>query len=122
VAAVITASPGVTDAVVYGVTIPNTDGRAGMAALVVDAGFNLDALRRHVFDRLPTYARPLFLRLVAAIELTGTFKLNKQKLAREGYDPASITDTLYFYDKRSQAYVSLETGLYERIRAGAVAL
>jgi fatty-acyl-CoA synthase len=116
VAAVITASPGVTDAVVYGVAIPNTDGRAGMAALVVDAEFNLDVFRRHVFDRLPTYARPLFLRLVPSIALTGTFKLNKQELSREGYDPAVVNDLLYFDDRRTQAYVRLHTALYERVR------
>jgi fatty-acyl-CoA synthase len=118
VAAVITSSPGVTDAVVYGVAIPNTDGRAGMAALVVDAEFNLEAFRRHVYDRLPAYARPLLLRLVPSIALTGTFKLNRQELAREGYDPAVVNDVLYFDDRRTQAYVRLDTALCARIQSG----
>jgi len=118
VAAVITASPGVTDAVVYGVAIPNTDGRAGMAALVVDAEFNLDAFRRYVFDRLPAYARPLFLRLVPSIALTGTFKLNRQELAREGYDPAVVNDVLYFNDRRTQLYVRLDMALNASIQSG----
>jgi fatty-acyl-CoA synthase len=118
VAAVITASPGVTDAVVYGVVIPNTDGRAGMAALVVDAEFNLGAFRHHVFNRLPAYARPLFLRLVPSIALTGTFKLNRQELAREGYDPAVVNDVLYFDDRRTRAYVQLDAALYAHIQGG----
>jgi fatty-acyl-CoA synthase len=118
VAAVIAASPGVTDAVVYGVAIPNTDGRAGMAALVVDAEFNLGAFRRHVLDRLPAYARPLFLRLVPSIALTGTFKLNKQELARQGYDPAVVNDVLYFDDRLTQEYVRLDVALCAHIQSG----
>jgi fatty-acyl-CoA synthase len=122
VAAVLTASPGVTDAVVYGVAIPNTDGRAGMAALVVNPEFDLDALRHHLADALPAYARPLFLRLVPAIELTGTFKLRKQALTLSGYDPTKVNDVLYFDDKRHQAYVRVDTTLFECIQGGALTL
>ena len=38
--------PGVIDATTYGVAIPGADGRAGMAAIVVDESFDLDAIRR----------------------------------------------------------------------------
>src|SRR3989475_188495 len=54
---------GVKAANVYGVAIPGTDGRAGMAALVTDGELDLAALRIHLIDRLPGYARPLFLRI-----------------------------------------------------------
>src|SRR5256885_2511728 len=84
VTAVITACPGVSDAVVYGVGVPGTEGRAGMAAVVVAAQFELAALRRHL-QALPAYARPLFIRIVPSIELTGTFRLKKSELARQGY-------------------------------------
>ena len=53
-----------------------------MAALVVGKDFDLRQLRQAA-ARLPVYARPLFLRIVPAIELTGTFKLRKQDLARD---------------------------------------
>lgn len=122
VAGVIASCPGVADAVVYGVAIPRTDGRAGMAALVVDRPFELSKLRSHVAAHLPDYARPLFVRIVPAIELTGTFKLNKQDLARQGFDPTGISDEIYFDDKRQQAYVRLDAPLFERIRAGEVRL
>src|SRR6266480_4658503 len=62
VAEAICAFRGVTDANVYGVQIPGTEGRAGMAALVADE-LDLAAFRNHLIARLPGYARPLFLRL-----------------------------------------------------------
>ncbi|MDB6042671.1 MAG: long-chain-acyl-CoA synthetase [Gammaproteobacteria bacterium] len=122
VTAVITACPGVSDAAVYGVTVPGTDGRAGMAALVVNTKFELGTFRHHLATRLPDYARPLFLRIVTSIELTGTFKLRKQELALEGYDPARITGDLYFDDRQRQAYVRLDAALAARLRAGKLRL
>jgi fatty-acyl-CoA synthase len=122
VGAVITSCPGVADAAVYGVAIPRTDGRAGMAALVVDRTFELATLRSHVAAHLPDYARPLFVRIVPAIALTGTFKLDKRDLAEQGFDPTAISDGVYFDDKRQQAYVRLDTPLFERICKGGMHL
>jgi fatty-acyl-CoA synthase len=116
----LTASRGVQDGVVYGVTVPGADGRAGTAALVVDAQFNLAAFRADVAQRLPAYARPVFLRLLQTIESTGTFKPRKQELAQAGFDPARIQDPLYFDDPRAQAYVPLDAALFAAISAGAV--
>jgi fatty-acyl-CoA synthase len=122
VTAVITACPGVSDAAVFGVTIPGTDGRAGMAALVVNPKFDLGTFRRHIAARLPEYAWPLFLRIVTSIALTGTFKLRKQELALEGYDRDRVDDDLYFDDKRHQAYVAVDAGLHAQLRAGKLRL
>jgi len=113
--------PGVIDAVVYGVTIPDTEGRAGMAAVAVGHDFNLFAFRRHL-GQLPEYARPLFLRIRGEIELTSTFKPKKQDLLREGYDPAVIGDAVYFNDSERQAFVRLDRQLYDRIQTGEVRL
>jgi fatty-acyl-CoA synthase len=118
VAGVIAACRGVAEAAVYGVQVPATEGRAGMAALVTDEHFNLGELRRSLVERLPEYARPLFLRIVSSIELTGTFKLRKQELAGEGYDPARVCDALYMDDPASQAYVPLDGELHARLQAG----
>lgn len=118
VADAITTCAGVIEAVVYGVTIPKTEGRAGMAAIVGGGGFNLAALQQHLAERLPEYARPLFLRLRDAIETTGTFKPKKPELSRDGYDPTATTDPLYFYDRERAAFVKLDAVLYERIRGG----
>lgn len=122
VAATITACPGVVEAVVYGVAIPGAEGRAGMAAAVVGPGFDLAAYRRHLVAHLPEYARPLFLRVCGAIEATATFKPKKQDLAREGYDPATTADAIYFDDRLHQAFVKVDAALHERIRAGGVRL
>ena len=122
VAGVITGCSGVVDAAVYGVTVPGTDGRAGMAALVTGEGFDLAALRRALQERLPAYARPLFLRIVAAIELTGTFKLRKHELALEGYDPTRIRDAVYIDDRERNEYVPLDARLHEQLQAGVLRL
>ena len=122
VTAVVTAFRGVTDAAVFGVTVPGAEGRAGMAALVVDSSFDLGAFRRHLVEGLPEYARPLFLKVVPGIELTGTFKLRKQDLAAAGYEQASATDTLYFDDRQQGAYVVMDESLLARIRGGKMRL
>ena len=110
--------PGVRDATVYGVAIPGADGRAGMAALVVDDDFDLAALHRHVAACLPSYARPVFVRIRAELATTGTFKHRKDELAREGYDPAATSDAIYVSDPQQQAYVRVDGALFERIQRG----
>ena len=122
VAAVVCASPGVLEAVVYGVTIPGRDGRAGMAAAVVRPNFDLAALRGYLVDRLPEYARPLFFRVRDRIDMTATFKAKRHDLAREGYDPSATTDAIYFNDPIRQHFVRLDAETFARIRSGDVRL
>ena len=117
----IAACPGVIDAVVYGVTVPGTEGRAGMAAVVVGRTFDLTAFRLHL-ARLPEYARPLFLRVRGEIETTATFKRKAWDLSREGYDPVAIGDAIYFNDAERGAFVRLDKALYDRIQTGQVRL
>ncbi|MCG6205616.1 long-chain-acyl-CoA synthetase [Rhodopseudomonas sp. HC1] len=115
VAETLATCPGVVDASVYGVAVPHSDGRAGMAALVVADGFDLEALYRHVAERLPAFARPLFVRLRPALEITGTFKQKKQDLIDDGFDPDRISDPLYFADAPAGHYVALDAALYRRL-------
>jgi fatty-acyl-CoA synthase len=117
VAAAIAGCRGVTEVAVYGVKVPHAEGRAGMAALVVGEGFELAELRRAV-STLPPYARPVFVRLAAALEVTATFKLRTQELTRQGYDPSAISDALYADDTASGEYLRLDAGLHERIMSG----
>jgi fatty-acyl-CoA synthase len=121
VAAVAAACPGVNDAAVYGVQVPGTEGRAGMAAIVVGPEFNLTAFRDHLGARLPDYARPVFVRIVPGMELTGTFKLRKQTLLAEGYDPSVVTG-VYFEDRTQRAYVALDGAAYQLLQARALKL
>ena len=117
----LSAVPGIREANVYGVTVPGLDGRAGMAALVVDGDFNLEQLPTRL-KALPNYARPIFLRLSPSIEVTGTFKQRKVDLVREGLDPSAIADPLYFLDPDSGKYERLTPERYgEILEAGASA-
>jgi len=110
---------GVKEANVYGVAIPGADGRAGMATIVADdRRLDLAAFRAHLVDHLPDHARPLFLRVRDDLPVTATFKHTKSALVREGYDPASIDDALYFDDRERQAFIPLDKALYRRIHNG----
>ena len=115
---------GVHEAIVYGVAMPNADGRAGMAALVVDdpQSFDLQGLRDFIAQRLPVYARPLFIRFRPALEVTGTFKQKKVDLVAEGYDPARTMDPIYFDDRRAGAYVPVRPHFAARLVAGEFAV
>jgi fatty-acyl-CoA synthase len=114
----LTASRGVIDGVVYGLMVPGADGRAGTAALVVNGEFDLAAFRAEIAARLPPYARPVFLRIVATLEATATFKPRKQDLVQAGFDPGRVSDPLYFDDSRSQRYVPLDAALFAAISSG----
>jgi fatty-acyl-CoA synthase len=123
VAEAICGFPGIKDANVYGVSIPGTDGRAGMATIVAaDRRLDLAAFRTHLVDRLPDYARPLFLRVRDDLAVTATFKHTKSGLVREGYDPLAIDDALYFDDRERQAFIRLDQALYHRIHNGQLHL
>ena len=63
---------GLRDCVVYGVEIPGTEGRAGMAAIPdPERLVDLSKLYAGMSDKLPSYARPIFLRFVQEIDVTG---------------------------------------------------
>jgi fatty-acyl-CoA synthase len=118
VGSAISGCSGVNDVAVYGVTVPGTEGRAGMAAVVVGPTFDLAAFGRELAGKLPEYARPVFLRIVPSLEVTGTFKLRKQELAAQGFDPGRSGDPLYFHAARDGRYEPLDAQLYQRIVQG----
>ncbi|HWU26756.1 MAG TPA: long-chain-acyl-CoA synthetase [Rhizomicrobium sp.] len=109
---------GIKEANVYGVNVPGHDGRAGMAALVVDADFDLAPLARTLSANLPGYARPLFIRIRPELETTGTFKLRKIDLVNEGFDPATIRDPLFILDADLGRYVPLVRPIYDDVING----
>ena len=119
IAAALLAYPGITAATVYGVAIGGHDGKAGMAAIETGEGFQLSGLKPWLAAKLPSYARPLFLRLAADLAVTETFKQKKQELAAEGFDPETIGDPLYA-DIGEAQYASLDGRLYARINSGLI--
>lgn len=112
--------PGMSETNVYGVRVADADGRAGMAAVVLGAGASFDpkAFYDHVERTLPSYARPLFVRVASAINVTGTMKQQKVKYRDEGFDPAKISEPLYFRNEAARSYVPLTADLHREIQAG----
>jgi fatty-acyl-CoA synthase len=113
------AAPGVLQANVYGVAVEGAEGRAGMAALVVGEGFDIKTFGAHAAQQLPLYAQPLFVRILPAIETTGTFKMRKMDLVADGYDPAKVRGPLFFHDPK-RGYVKITRLMYEKIASGLV--
>jgi solute carrier family 27 fatty acid transporter 1/4 len=109
------------DAVVYGVEIPGTEGRAGMAAIVdTDGRVNLKQLNADLQHRLPAYARPIFLRMLDKLDVTGTFKLKKLDYKKEGFNPAVIKDRMFYLDPQSSEYKPLDQMAYDSIVSGRI--
>jgi fatty-acyl-CoA synthase len=120
VAAAVEACPGVEAAAVYGVQVPHAEGRAGMAAVVTQPGFDLRALRARLDETLPSYARPLIVRIVSALPMTETFKTASRRLATEGFDPGKVGDPLFI--DHAGAYAPLDPPCFERIVGGEIRL
>jgi fatty-acyl-CoA synthase len=122
VAEAISRYPGVDEVNVYGVKIGKLDGRAGMAAITPGENFKIDGLRDYLIREVPSYARPLFIRIAPAIETTGTFKYRKIDLVNDGFDPAKIEQKLYFDDPESYRYAEITPALYAKIQSGGYKL
>jgi fatty-acyl-CoA synthase len=122
VAEAVTAQPGVELCAVYGVEVPGAEGRAGMAAVVLEPGANFDgeAFFRAIEAALPAYARPAFVRIQAAPEMTGTFKLRKVELQEQGFDCGASTDPILYRDDGRRAYLPVDADVVSRIERGEV--
>jgi len=115
VAEVLNGFDGVQEANVYGVTIPHHDGRACMAALVVNPNFDATAFYKYNSENLPAYSRPVFLRLSTEMQITGTFKHQKVAWRKEGFDPSKVKDKLMMADNNAKTYVPVDDVLYNNI-------
>ena len=69
-------------------------------------------------ERLPAYARPLFVRLCSKLDMTETFKPRKEVLVNAGFDPRATSDPIYVEDRGADAYVRLDEAGYGRIQSG----
>lgn len=120
VAEALSVDPGIDLCNVYGVEVEGEEGRAGMAAVVLGEGVEFDgrAIYALATVSLPSYARPVFVRIQSKPELTGTFKLRKVDLQREGWDPATLSDPLYVRDDAASTYVAMTPALRDAIQRG----
>lgn len=112
--------PAIEEAVVYGVEISGTDGRAGMAAVTLRDGHTFEgaAIATHLYGKLPTYAVPLFIRIVGSLEHTSTFKSRKVELRNAGYDVGD--DSLFVLESLAGGYTESYDGYVGEVVAGSV--
>ena len=111
----------IAEAVVYGVEIPNTNGRAGMAAITLVDGEELNeadlSAMVNVFKKcLPSYAIPVFLRVQAKVETTGTFKYQKNKLKEDAFNPAKTSGRLLVLLPGATAYCDVNAEIFNNIQ------
>ena len=71
---------------------------------------------------LPAYARPVFLRLLPRIEMTGTFKHKKAQLEQDGFDPAKCAAGGLYFREPGGGFVRLTPEVYAAILAGGYRL
>ena len=118
---ILSAAPGIELCNVYGVLVPGADGRAGMAAVTLAEGVDaLDwgAFAEHARKELPPFARPVFVRVQPAMTLTGTYKMVKGDLKREGYDIGAFDDPVYVMKPGQARYERLDPGFLKTIKRG----
>uniref|UniRef100_A0A5S6R1B8 long-chain-fatty-acid--CoA ligase n=1 Tax=Trichuris muris TaxID=70415 RepID=A0A5S6R1B8_TRIMR len=113
---------GLADAAVYGVMVPGTEGRAGMASIVDEKGtLDLTKLLSELSELLPKYAIPVFIRLCSKVNLTGTHKLIKSNLQADGYDQEKCgKDALFYLNVASRKYEPLDSTVYSAILSGKI--
>ena len=122
VESIIISFPNVKSSVVYGVEIPGSEGKAGMAALTLynSGNFNLEEFSKFVDTSLPRYAIPVFIRIRQNLEVTGTFKLRKVTLKLEGFNQDKISDPLYIWNPKSKCLEKLTRNIYNAIKSGNI--
>ncbi|WP_396588423.1 long-chain-acyl-CoA synthetase [Bermanella sp. R86510] len=109
------------EAIVYGVEIPNTNGRAGMAAIKVKPSIetiDFECILSQLKQRLPHYAVPVFLTIRENMAVTGTFKHLKGPLKEKGYDVNKNNDPVWVWLPDTQCYTQLNNDIQADIAAG----
>ncbi|MHA2006573.1 MAG: long-chain-acyl-CoA synthetase [Promethearchaeota archaeon] len=109
---------------VYGVEIPKSDGKAGMICIKLEnnQSLNTDLFSQFVIKNLPKYSIPLFIRIKDELEFTGTHKLRKVNLRKQGYNLDKIEDPVYFWDSVSNRYKKFEEEQYQGLLSGKLKL
>ncbi|KAI5253965.1 acetyl-CoA synthetase-like protein [Aureobasidium subglaciale] len=100
VAEALSTSPHIEEINVYGVALPNHDGRAGCAAIMLKSpptSQTMKEIAAHAREKIPKFAIPLFLRVVREFEVTGTAKYTKHGLREQGVDPGKTGEDGIFW-------------------------
>ena len=120
VEAILNSYPVIHLSAVYGVAIPNTEGKAGMAAIKLNPllKFDLEDFSQFVIEVLPKYSIPIFIRISDELETTISFKITKINLKRESYNIETIQDQLFIWDSSTKIYRTLTKSVYQKIMDG----
>ena len=107
---------------VYGVKVANSEGRAGMVAFNCNIEkFDWLSFSDFVSKKLPSYAQPVFVRIIDELETTGTFKLKKNDLREEAFHLDKVNGDLVFVKKPGKnSYERLDNDFYQSIKSGNV--
>jgi len=105
----------------YGVKFGEGDGRISKLALIPYGPmetFDVETFGRLLVDSLPAYAVPRFLRLKTEFETTPTFKIKKNLLRDEGFDPGIVSDPLFLILPGDDTFQPLTDDVFAEIMDG----
>ncbi|KAH9097873.1 hypothetical protein LEN26_016962 [Aphanomyces euteiches] len=133
VAEILATFPGVSDVCVYGVALPQRDGRACMVAMDFEA-LDFESFAAFCTQKLPyvssrlhgldavlkhrIYAVPRFVRQLRTRHVTGTMKHEKAKLRKQGVELDAVDGDRVFYWNRTKAkptYSELTPSVYHDV-------
>lgn len=105
---------------VYGVEIPNHEGKAGMAAIKFkkESGFDSEEISRFFNKVLPKYSIPIFIRIREDLEITGSNKIRKSNLKNQSFKIGTINEPIYYWDSSKRKYLELDNLTYQSILEG----
>ena len=105
---------------VYGVLIPQTEGRAGMVSVHKKSSedFDFKGFLTYLKKYLPNYAIPKFIRFIDGFDFTATHKIQKVKLKKGGYNVNELNDDIFVLLPSNSEYISLTKDIYQEISEG----
>ncbi|WP_436868913.1 long-chain-acyl-CoA synthetase [Acinetobacter courvalinii] len=112
--------PFIAEAVVYGVEVPKTDGKAGMVAITLESRTSIDLLNlyKYLKSKLPVYSIPLFIRIQKKQECTETFKIKKSDLKKKSFRSHDPDSEIYVLYDKDQGYKKLTDDILHLIEIG----
>ena len=82
------------------------------------AELDVDRFAEFVKENLPSYAVPVFLRIQPDIDVTGTFKMLKGDLRKQGYDINMTEDPIFVMKNGESTYSAMDSDYLALIRDG----
>ncbi|MGD0857618.1 MAG: long-chain-acyl-CoA synthetase [Dehalococcoidia bacterium] len=111
---------------VYGINIPGTEGRAGMATIMLlntkPEEFDFRGLAEILKKELADFAVPRFIRIKDELEQTPSMKFKKGQLKQESYDIEKISDPVYVLLPGAAEYIPLTAAIRKQIDEGTYKL